>query len=563
MPKIPSLNDAFARLQSAFKVPAASTFQQPAAAGMSRPAIPNMSTVGSGTFGAPMSVVPKSPLASIPKPATPVVSPTSFAPSAPMSPLNATQPGGNAPNMSTLQGPRYAPPPTINPNPPLPNMSTPNGPAYAPPPNLSGPMSVGSPAAPAAPAIPSAPSLEQTDPGTGYVKTPSGAVVDPKTGALISGGSSVGAAPEGVTVGSNTGNQAGSANYAGSAGGSPAVPSVGSSADQAFAAYLESLKPSKEEDEYQKRLDEINLSADKAYVDTQNQPIALPFITGQQAALQRSQALLTRPLESSLARMEAKRTAAMGASKSVFERLDTKEKDLRDNARETGKPVALAQGSSLVDPRTGKTIAGGAFSTPAASTGNWASLIKNGQAQLSDVPSDMRTAVASELSTSPQVSKKSKDAISQATVVMDYIDKADGQINGFTTGVVGVGSALIPGTPAYNLAKTIDTIRANVGFQALQAMRDASPTGGALGQVSEQENRLLQATLGSLDIGQGEEQLRANMAKVKQHFSNLVAILSAPPTAQVSYDQGGNVVVSGGSGGSQGGTGDVAGEGWF
>lgn len=561
MPKIPSLNDAFAQLQNIFKVPAASTFQQPAAAGMSRPAIPNFSTVGSGTMGAPMSVVPKSPLASIPKPTTPVVSPLSFAPKAPVSPLTATQPGGNAPNMSTPQGPRYAAPPTINPNPPLPNMSTPNGPAYAPPPATaipSGPMSVNRPAAPATP------SLEQTDPSTGYVKTPSGATVDPRTGSVITSvpGDGVNAVAT-FEAPSNTGNQSSAANYSSSAGGSPTLPSLGSNADQAFASYMESLKPTKEEDEYQKRLDEINLSADKAYVDTQNQPIALPFITGQQAALQRSQGLLTKPLEASLARMQAKRTAAMGASKSVFERLDQKESDLRSIESTSNKPVTLAQGSSLVDPKTGKTIAGGAFNTPAASTGNWATLIKSGQASLSDVPSDLRTSVASELTTSPQVSQKSKNAISQATVVMDYIDQADGQINGFTTGVVGVGSAFIPGTPAYNLNRTIDTIKANVGFQALQAMRDASPTGGALGQVSEQENRLLQATLGSLDIGQGEQQLRANMSKVKQHFSNLVAILSAPTNASVSYDQGGNVVISGGSGGSQSGTGNAASEGWF
>ena len=43
-----------------------------------------------------------------------------------------------------------------------------------------------------------------------------------------------------------------------------------------------------------------------------------------------------------------------------------------------------------------------------------------------------------------------------------------------------------------------DTVVSNIGFERLQAMRDASPTGGALGQVSDNELRLLSSALGSL-----------------------------------------------------------------
>ena len=54
-------------------------------------------------------------------------------------------------------------------------------------------------------------------------------------------------------------------------------------------------------------------------------------------------------------------------------------------------------------------------------------------------------------------------------------------------GAIGSGMALIPGTPAYDTNAQIETVISSIGFDRLQKMRDESPTGGALGQVSERE----------------------------------------------------------------------------
>ena len=89
-------------------------------------------------------------------------------------------------------------------------------------------------------------------------------------------------------------------------------------------------------------------------------------------------------------------------------------------------------------------------------------------------------------------------------------------------GVVGGAAAQVPGTAAFDAARLLDTIRSNVGFDKLQAMRDASPTGGALGQVSEMENRLLQATLGNLSQSQSPEQFRRNLERVREVFLDTV-----------------------------------------
>jgi len=83
---------------------------------------------------------------------------------------------------------------------------------------------------------------------------------------------------------------------------------------------------------------------------------------------------------------------------------------------------------------------------------------------------------------------------------------------GFTGSLVGA----IPGTPAADFAKDVGTLLANAGFDRLQEMRDNSPTGGALGQVSEMELQLLQSAAQNLMNSQSEGQFRKNLASFQQ-----------------------------------------------
>lgn len=73
----------------------------------------------------------------------------------------------------------------------------------------------------------------------------------------------------------------------------------------------------------------------------------------------------------------------------------------------------------------------------------------------------------------------------------------------------------IPGTPGYNLARDLDTIKARVGFANLQKMRQNSPTGGAVGNPTDKDIQFLQSTEGNLDVGQGAGQLRQNLDRVR------------------------------------------------
>jgi len=110
-------------------------------------------------------------------------------------------------------------------------------------------------------------------------------------------------------------------------------------------------------------------------------------------------------------------------------------------------------------------------------------------------------------------------SVAQADRVIAKVDQALAGV-GITT--AGAGSLLksIPGTPARNLDSTLQTIKANLGFAELQAMRDASPTGGALGAIAVQELMALQSTVASLDQEQSPPQLRKSLNDIKTHYTN-------------------------------------------
>jgi hypothetical protein len=64
---------------------------------------------------------------------------------------------------------------------------------------------------------------------------------------------------------------------------------------------------------------------------------------------------------------------------------------------------------------------------------------------------------------------------------------------------------------AANALSDYNELLAVAGFQELQAMRDASPTGGALGQVSDSENKLLQQSAFASSRTQDEKKFKESL----------------------------------------------------
>jgi hypothetical protein len=106
------------------------------------------------------------------------------------------------------------------------------------------------------------------------------------------------------------------------------------------------------------------------------------------------------------------------------------------------------------------------------------------------------------------------------TVVSQDIDEAlNIARNVPVNGVFSLAEA-IPGTPQADVAELLNTIEATIGFDALQEMRNNSPTGGALGSVTERELNLLTATLGSLKQRQSPPQFVRNLKRLKEQLAN-------------------------------------------
>lgn len=111
----------------------------------------------------------------------------------------------------------------------------------------------------------------------------------------------------------------------------------------------------------------------------------------------------------------------------------------------------------------------------------------------------------------------------RAKVIINKAKDALSKVGPLTT---GMGSAIadVPligrGSQAKDLASTVDTIKANLGFEQLAKMRQASPTGGALGQIAVRELEFLQAAVANLNPDQSEDQVRSNLNEVITRYQN-------------------------------------------
>lgn len=125
----------------------------------------------------------------------------------------------------------------------------------------------------------------------------------------------------------------------------------------------------------------------------------------------------------------------------------------------------------------------------------------------------------------------------QAGIVSFDIGRALQQSeNAFTTGFTGSIASAVPGTDAFDLKNTLNTIKANIGFDKLQSMRANSPTGGALGNVSDNENKLLQSVMGSVEQSQSKEQLQFNLNRAQIIFDAIINGTAAIPFTQAQFD---------------------------
>ena len=141
----------------------------------------------------------------------------------------------------------------------------------------------------------------------------------------------------------------------------------------------------------------------------------------------------------------------------------------------------------------------------------------NGQKQYRvPMPGDTPYDAIADRQKAAQVSAASSPYQAERTArIRDNISNLRGQVGPLTTGLGGSLINKIAGTPARDFSAQVESLKANIGFGELAEMRAASKTGGALGNISDRENALLSATLGSLDPTQSPEAFRRQLDQIE------------------------------------------------
>jgi hypothetical protein len=97
----------------------------------------------------------------------------------------------------------------------------------------------------------------------------------------------------------------------------------------------------------------------------------------------------------------------------------------------------------------------------------------------------------------------------------------------------------VPGTPQADVVTAIEQLAAKSSAQALQAMRDASKTGGAVGQVTEREWPRLEKLLANLDRRQSLESFKKNLSALITYLDKLETDINAA-VKRMPQTKGGN-----------------------
>ena len=139
--------------------------------------------------------------------------------------------------------------------------------------------------------------------------------------------------------------------------------------------------------------------------------------------------------------------------------------------------------------------------------------------EIAQFAASLKEAANAELLT-PKEKQKREASYPQATsAISSFETKADSFVKDIEklrdspglSEITGIAAGRLPGITANGRAAQAlyDKIVAKGGFQALQDLRDASKTGGALGNVSNQEGKQLTASFAAIDRRQDAKDVRA------------------------------------------------------
>ena len=154
--------------------------------------------------------------------------------------------------------------------------------------------------------------------------------------------------------------------------------------------------------------------------------------------------------------------------------------------------------------------------------------------RLEPIPGGPAAAEMASAATTAETAGGRKDLA--AGIIMDAAEKARTMLNSgsIVAGTPGAVAAMLPESDAAELRRQIDVMKANATIENLTAMRQASPTGGALGSVTEKEGAMLAAASGAIDPNSSPAQLAA---AIDNYERTLLQVVHGPDVGLQIYEE--------------------------
>jgi hypothetical protein len=89
-------------------------------------------------------------------------------------------------------------------------------------------------------------------------------------------------------------------------------------------------------------------------------------------------------------------------------------------------------------------------------------------------------------------------------------------VSDWTVGIKSKPLRMIPGTKAFYFKAKLESLKSDLAFSVLSALRETSKSGGALGQVSNYEEEMLKSALGALNLDLNPDQFKEQLNRVLQ-----------------------------------------------
>jgi len=210
------------------------------------------------------------------------------------------------------------------------------------------------------------------------------------------------------------------------------------------------------------------------------------------------------------------------------------DEQLRTFLKEASKPKErktqlMSPGSRLVDTATGEVITKAPFK-PAEPKGRNVKSQKMDDGSLVMFDGNTGDVIQTLKPDTPEKQEGQVQLIDKLVFQENRAQQLIDEASFSDTGLTGWVGSLLPGTDAYDRDAKIVNLKANLGFDQINAMKEEAAKYGAsgtgLGQISNIEFLSLQSTVDTLRVGMSEEAQVEALKNIKKHLSNIRLITS-------------------------------------